>query len=171
MTSSPHHFVPISEKCILKTRIHDKRVSNTEMLLYCWMRASAQFENLNGHLRHVLGCVYSNIFWLEVWFWNRVSWLQNLINGSHKFKHCFETQFWNAQKGAIQNRVTRVKLLVPPHTFWYCCVAICCKVRYVCILLCISYTHRLLNSTEIMQWISSESERLTDVEHTCWNKT
>ena len=29
--------------------------------------------------------------------------LQNLINGSHKFKHCFETRFWNAQKGAIQN--------------------------------------------------------------------
>ena len=32
--------------------------------------------------------------------------LQNLINGSHKFKHCFETRFWNAQKGAIQNRVS-----------------------------------------------------------------
>ena len=32
--------------------------------------------------------------------------LQNLINGSHTFKHCFETRFWNAQKGAIQNRVS-----------------------------------------------------------------
>ena len=28
--------------------------------------------------------------------------LQSLINGNHKFKHCFETRFWNAQKGAIQ---------------------------------------------------------------------
>ena len=53
-----------------------------------------------------IGCVNSNIFWLETWFWNRVLWFTNLINGSHKFKHCFETRFWNAQKGAIQNRVS-----------------------------------------------------------------
>ena len=29
-----------------------------------------------------------------------------MVVTSHKFKHCFETWFWNAQKGAIQNRVS-----------------------------------------------------------------
>ena len=29
-----------------------------------------------------------------------------MVVTSHKFKHCFETWVWNAQKGAIQNRVS-----------------------------------------------------------------
>ena len=44
-----------------------------------------------------LGCVYfySNIFRLEKHGFETVfCGLQNLINGGHKFKHCFETRFW-----------------------------------------------------------------------------
>ena len=59
------------------------------------------------------GCVNSNIFWLETWFWNRVLWFTKsyitvVINLNNVLKHGFETHKMVRFKTVFLSVETRV---------------------------------------------------------------